>query len=112
MTNNLPDDTDLLRYLIQVAKEDGIVDESESNFIAALNVEIKRYRNEFQNAIEDGEIDSTEHANLFVARLAILKKAMDTVREDFKITNEERRLLDELNLKLDELRALEERYQQ
>ena len=98
---------EIIDYLVSIAKNDGIVTSDEKNFIEAMNIEIEKYRVEWFKSIEDGEITPEEKASLFQTRFKILQKALNIVREDLKVTEEEQELLNGLQKKLAELHKLE-----
>ncbi|MHA2168843.1 MAG: hypothetical protein ACXAB7_02920 [Candidatus Kariarchaeaceae archaeon] len=107
MVDDYSRSNEIIDYLVSIAKNDGIVTSDETNFIEAMNIEIEKYKTEWFKSIEDGEITAEEKATLFKTRFKILQKALNIVREDLKVTEEEQELLNGLQKKLAELHKLE-----
>ena len=110
MNDKLPDSSEILSYLLNIAKEDGIVSDDENNFLTAMEKEINRYRTDLEKTLEDEKITLNEKITLAKSRKEILQKALTTVREDLNISLEEQKLLDGLERKLMELDAYEKKF--
>ncbi|MHA2250631.1 MAG: hypothetical protein ACXAD7_09715 [Candidatus Kariarchaeaceae archaeon] len=104
------DAEELLKYLVDIAKQDGIMSDDEKNFIDVMSAEIKKYDDAFKKSMDDGEITQQEKLTLFQSRLKILRKALDTVLTDLDVTKDEHNLLDGLKTKLTELDSVEKKY--
>ncbi|MHA2252887.1 MAG: hypothetical protein ACXAD7_21165, partial [Candidatus Kariarchaeaceae archaeon] len=88
---------DIMNYLVDIAVNDGIINDDERNFINAMQSEIETYKSDLTKSLEDGKITINEKLKLVQSRKNMMKKALDTVREDMNITSDEQKLLDGLD---------------
>jgi tellurite resistance protein len=100
----------VLDYLVKVAKEDGIISEDENSFLKVVEAEIEKYKTYLGKTLEDSKITLSEKIYLVKSRKEIIQRAIDVVREDDKVTEEEQNLLDTLEIKLQDLDKYEKKF--
>ncbi len=100
----------VLDYLVKVAKEDGIISEDENSFLKVVEAEIDKYKTYLGKTLEDSKITLSEKIYLVKSRKEIIQRAIDVVREDDKVTEEEQNLLDTLEIKLQDLDKYEKKF--
>ncbi|MHA2168842.1 MAG: hypothetical protein ACXAB7_02915 [Candidatus Kariarchaeaceae archaeon] len=100
----------VLDYLVKVAKEDGIISDDEKSFLKVVEAEIEKYKTYLGKTLEDSKITLSEKIYLVKSRKEIIQRAIDVVREDDKVTEEEQNLLDTLEIKLQDLDKYEKKF--
>ena len=101
---------DIMKYLVDIAVNDGIISDDERNFINVMQNEIENYKSDLTKSLEDGKITINEKLQLVKSKKNMMRKALDTVREDMNITSDEQKLLDGLDEKLKELDTFEKQF--
>ena len=90
--------------LIGVAKFDGQITEEEARLIDAICVPINDYFETFARlSSQPGGASSLDRAELFRKRLSIISKSVKTIREDLKVTADEKELFNAIQRLLPEL---------
>jgi tellurite resistance protein len=100
----------VLDYLVKVAKEDGIISDDEKSFLKVVEAEIEKYKTYLGKTLEDSKITLSEKIYLVKSRKEIIQRAIDVVREDDKVTEDEQTLLDTLEIKLQDLDKYEKKF--
>jgi len=82
--------------LKEVALADGILSKDEQELMATIVMDLEKYNEMLQRALEDDLIDVKEEKELFEGRMRIMEKAYSKAREDMIITDDEKQLLKEI----------------
>lgn len=82
--------------LRDIALADGKLSHEEQELMTTIILDIERYNQMIQQALDDGIIDVSEERELFEGRMKILEKAYDKAREDKTISEDEKRILKEI----------------
>ncbi len=89
--------------LISIAKFDGKVTEEESRLIDRIASDVNEYFELLSRINSKGEPSSLDRAELFKKKLNIISKAVKSIREDMRVTPDEKELFKAIQELLPEL---------
>lgn len=94
-------------YLNNIANTDGMITEEEKSIINNVEENLSEYKEILLQAKNDNESRNINKLELFQARMRILQKAMSSALEDKKVSDDEKALINGVQIIISELEKLE-----
>ena len=91
--SEIPDVSEILNTLKDIALKDGVITEEEQKLISSIVNNFSSYSDLMKVAVEDNVITLEESKELFEKRMAVMEDAYQTAREEQGISDDEAELL-------------------
>ncbi|MHA2099941.1 MAG: hypothetical protein ACW99A_14785, partial [Candidatus Kariarchaeaceae archaeon] len=102
--------TNIKNELSNIAGEDGTISTSEQGLLDTILMELNKYRDMLNQALQDNKLDQQEKIRLFSAKLDIIRKAVGKIKKDMIVSDDEQAIMNGLQQLLPKIIEYEDKF--